>query len=530
MPTLTTTQINALQTKINNGDIAGFYTDLQSYGDAYGTLALSVTNNSTWEAKFSNSFAASGGADNGIDLSYGSSAWTALNTTLANTYLQAYRSNSNSTPIWNTVQNLHNDAYVNAGLDANDWLPNKPLNVSSNPGALWNDLLANQGGSDLWNDTYSVATSGAGILFPPYFTAAALTDPDFVGQIDFARHFWDAFSKLSDSDRLSMAGDVTGISSIADFVNSLPNTANNLLDDIGWAIDNPQLLPLGLPSWLQPLLDPVTGLPGVAPSAGVAGGGVDPLVFDLDGSGTIDLISLASGVHFDAWGDRFAEKTGWAAPADGMLAIDLNANGTIDNIADLFGSQHPLTFLVDANWGDFTTKENGFARLALYDRPENGGNGDGAITAADAVWNSLVMWRDANSDGVSQPGELLTLDALGITAIDVSGYHLDHFQGLSSGTPFSRIIQGNIVTHTGTFTMNGAAREVVDVWYNNDLINTTFKGDYTLDVRTLFLPTARGYGMIPDLHVAANDNFWACRAEVQRRWERLDGRPATGAK
>jgi hypothetical protein len=509
MPTLTTPQITALQTRLTNSDITGFYADLESYGDPYGTLAGSVTTNTGWQARLSNGFAASGAADNSIDLGVGSTAWIDLNTDLASRYLARYVANSGTTPTWDQVQILHNLGYDAAGLDPDDWLPNRLLNNSSNPGATWNDLLVNEGGADVWNDAFDVAAAGAGLAFPPYFTAAALTDPDFVAQIDFARHFFDAFSQLDNADRTGMATDVAnaGLSALADLVNAIPARVDGLLDDIAWALDNPEALLPELPAWLAPVLAPVIGLPGVSPGGGgVGGGGLEPLVFDLDASGTIDLISLVNGVHFDFWGDGYAEKVGWAAPTDGMLAIDLDESGDINTGAELFGSEFPLTYIVENNWTEFLNEENGFAKLAKYDLVVNGGNNDGAITSADAVWSDLVMWQDANSDGVSQSGELLTLGSFGITSIDVSGYELENFNGLSSGTPFSRIIQGNTVTHTGTFTMNGVAREVVDVWFANDLINTEYVGDYTLDVRTLFLPTVRGYGMIADLHIAMSQN------------------------
>jgi hypothetical protein len=61
-----------------------------------------------------------------------------------------------------------------------------------------------------------------------------------------------------------------------------------------------------------------------------------PLVLDLDGDG-VELRSL-SGAYFDMDLDGFAERTGWVSADDGMLALDRDGNGTIDNITELLGT------------------------------------------------------------------------------------------------------------------------------------------------------------------------------------------------
>lgn len=66
---------------------------------------------------------------------------------------------------------------------------------------------------------------------------------------------------------------------------------------------------------------------------------VSPLIIDMDG-GAVEVTALAtSTVHFDIDGDGFAEKTAWITGGDGFLAIDRNADGEINNINELFGSE-----------------------------------------------------------------------------------------------------------------------------------------------------------------------------------------------
>jgi hypothetical protein len=145
----------------------------------------------------------------------------------------------------------------------------------------------------------------------------------------------------------------------------------------------------------------------------------DPLILDLDGDG-IDLTSAADGVLFDVRKRGTAERVAWtvAGDDDAWLVYDRNANGTIDDSEELFGN-----FTRQPAGGD----QNGYNALRLYDRPANGGNGDGLMDTNDRVWHELRAWRDLNHDGVSQPEELMSLSAARIERLfldyKVSGKH-----------------------------------------------------------------------------------------------------------
>ncbi len=90
--------------------------------------------------------------------------------------------------------------------------------------------------------------------------------------------------------------------------------------------------------------------------------------------------------------------------------MDRTGNGLIDDGAELFGVGTPLVL-------EGRSAPNGFVGLAQYDSRQLGGNDDGLITEADAIWPQLRIWVDLDADGVSTRSELRTLRSYGITAL-----------------------------------------------------------------------------------------------------------------
>ncbi len=163
---------------------------------------------------------------------------------------------------------------------------------------------------------------------------------------------------------------------------------------------------------------------------------IDPIIIDLDNDG-IQLISLEnSSTFFDFDADGYAENTAWVSPEDGILTLDLNQDGTINNITEVFSEYF--------NDGSPTS---GLDALTTLDSNQNG-----IISATDVQFNQILVWQDINQDGISQPDELKTLAEHDITSINLNGITTETIQN------------GNIIKKRSIFNRNdGTSGEISDI-------------------------------------------------------------------
>ncbi|MEJ8476858.1 DUF4214 domain-containing protein [Roseibium algae] len=130
-----------------------------------------------------------------------------------------------------------------------------------------------------------------------------------------------------------------------------------------------------------------------------------PLILDLDGDG-IEITPMdRSFTEFDFDDDGFLERTAWVGADDGLLFWDENGNGSLTSARQIAFSKLTEDFDTDLD------------ALRTHFDEANGGNGDGVFDAQDAAWSDFKIWRDADSDGVVDAGELKSLADYNIESI-----------------------------------------------------------------------------------------------------------------
>jgi hypothetical protein len=164
----------------------------------------------------------------------------------------------------------------------------------------------------------------------------------------------------------------------------------------------------------------------------------DPVALDLDGDGKVAISTLdKSGVRFDWENDGDLLSTAWVGAQDGYLMIDDNQDRRLTHASEIA--------FADRTFAEDTDLE---AIGALFDS-----NDDGLLDMSDEDWAGLAVWQDGNQNGATDAGEVQSLSAWGITALDVVSD--GNRYGLADGS----IIHGASQMHLG----GGTSRTILDV-------------------------------------------------------------------
>jgi hypothetical protein len=180
-----------------------------------------------------------------------------------------------------------------------------------------------------------------------------------------------------------------------------------------------------------------------------------PILVDVGRNG-YHLTNVADGVRFDLDGDGIAEQVAWTAvdSDDAFLAMDRNGNGVIDNGSELFGNATPAF----AGQTDLRAR-NGFEALGFLEGPDYGVSyTDANLSARDAMFGRLLLWADSNHNGISEPEELRSLAAAGLTSIGTAYTVKKRVDG--SGNQFRQ--KGSLVW------ADGSIDTVYDVWLQRE--------------------------------------------------------------
>ena len=286
-----------------------------------------------------------------------------------------------------------------------------------------------------------------------------------VTELDFSKFTQDNTIKRTDysvEDGELKEGETTTIdlsSSINDFGNIF---AASMLDPSLWAAN------LASGAWYDLFREAIAKV-------------YDPLTLDLDGDGIETLASNGhKGALFDHSNDGIRTATGWVSKDDGFLVYDRNGDGVVNNGGELFGDN---TLLKN---GERAT--NGYQALADLDD-----NGDGKVDAADSAFAKLRVWRDLNQDGISQEGELLTLNEAKVKALNLANKNTDRDLG-----------NGNSLAEEGTYTdSDGNEKQMGDLNLAADPFHSRFSDSVPLTDEQQQAPNLRGSGRVRDLREAA---------------------------
>lgn len=182
----------------------------------------------------------------------------------------------------------------------------------------------------------------------------------------------------------------------------------------------------------------------------------EPVIFDLDGDGVIEVSDFAGGIYFDYRGNGYAMRTTWAKKGDGVLAVDWNENGKIDSEKELIHAE------------DFPK----------YDKNE-----DELWNKKDEIFSKLrIMYRD---------GSLKTMKEEGIVEICARPKNVEEWTDEN----------GNFKFGEGWYKKKNGKKQRYDEYYFQILPYDTEEMEVVeVSSEVKRLPNIKSYGTVMSLH------------------------------
>ncbi len=144
---------------------------------------------------------------------------------------------------------------------------------------------------------------------------------------------------------------------------------------------------------------------------------ITPIIFSMENNASFsDLLSSTKVVQFDLSGYGAGHLWPWIKPSTSILVYDPDGHGRTTSARQMFGN---YTFEIPF--------DNGYQALSILDD-----DGNRELTGSEL--SAIAAWNDINSNGVSDPGEVIPVKDLGISGISVDfRTRSDRFLGHQTG-------------------------------------------------------------------------------------------------
>jgi len=187
-----------------------------------------------------------------------------------------------------------------------------------------------------------------------------------------------------------------------------------------------------------------SGVRGGASSIWAVASPLAVILLSTNPNSDYQLTSAADGVLFDVDGSGIRQRVGWTTPGSdvAILAIDLDGDGAINSGKELITPR------------SVRGASNCFAALQSLAMQTNGGVRLGSVTSDDPIFRRLLLWRDANHNGVSEASELAAVSD-SFSAIGLGYSHVP--RGDQNGNEFG--FRGWAHIRTGSGRNEAAGRD-----------------------------------------------------------------------
>lgn len=171
-------------------------------------------------------------------------------------------------------------------------------------------------------------------------------------------------------------------------------------------------------------------------------------------------MSRDSGVVFTDEATSQSVSTAWVGQDDGLLVIDADKSGTVNESKEY----------VFTEWSD-TAETDMEAVAEVFDT-----NQDGVLDANDGRFDEFAVWQDTDSDGVTDAGELTSLIDMGVESIALD-YTADSVPGIAADGDVTIHGQSAVTWNDGSTTIAEDASFATEALDLRDLLSNDVAGD-----------------------------------------------------